>query len=366
MSWTYVSSLDEFDKEITKDQGTPGRYTFNRYLYFKPDQYDQWSRGENISSVPYTAELVGNQNIPSAGIYLTGSLSNFYVNDVISIRNLSEEEHGDHCSYACVTIEYENMESKSSGGSSSANEKEEKPWDRKVDDFTVTNQEISIPLTEAYEEEEGDIVPVATTAGQVLYDFTTSLWIQRLTWTFNTKTGDYSIPAPIINSSDVKLFGKVEVPAGCGLLLPPGYRKLYYSKGNDTQAVSYDQWSFEIIVNSMGFGLPILNAGTKYLEEGNLIDICTWYVYDPEDTNPPEKHFGSFSEMMEAKKDVDAKNLSITDENKKLVWHGDYIQQPVPITKNGGIDTSAIEDPSLTYIRRYAQYEEGSWNLGIR
>ena len=44
MSWTYISSLDEYDKQVTKDTSTPERYTFKRYMYFKPDQYDNWSK----------------------------------------------------------------------------------------------------------------------------------------------------------------------------------------------------------------------------------------------------------------------------------------------------------------------------------
>ena len=70
MSWTYISSLDEYDKQVTKDSSTPERYTFKRYMYFKPDQYDNWSKSMNYTGIPYTAELVGNANIPSAGTYL--------------------------------------------------------------------------------------------------------------------------------------------------------------------------------------------------------------------------------------------------------------------------------------------------------
>lgn len=372
MAWTYIQNMDEYDKEVQKDSSTSNRYTFNRYLYFKPTQYDSWAKGQNYSGVPYTAELVGNANIPSGGTHLTGSLSAFYVSDVVSIKNLSEEDHGDACSYAVVTVEYENKPKSQSGGggsgesgSSSAQDAPNKPpWQRAVEDFTVTNQEISIPLTEAYEYGENDIVPVATTAGQVLYGFTASLWIQRLTWTFNTKSGDYSMAAPLINDTSVTLFGKVTIPASEGLLLPPGYKRLYYTdQKNGYENEPYDQWTFEIIHNSMGFDIPVLNAGTKAIIDGNLVDICTWYVYDPNGQDPV-KEFGTFAEMMEAKMDVDEYNKNITDETQKKVWHGDYVQSPVPITEQGEIDTAAIDDPMSTYRRYYAQYEEGTWSLG--
>lgn len=372
MSWNYDPTLDEYDKQVSKDSSTKDRYTFRRYLYFKPSQYDEWMKGGNYSGIPYTAELVGNANIPSAGTHLSGSLSAFYVNDVVSILNLSEEEHGDHCSYAQVTIEYENKKSESSGnggGSDSQSSKGLKPWERKVDDFQITNQEIQVPMTEAYEYVSDDYVPVATTAGQVLYGFTCSQWIQRLTWTFNSRSGDYSMPSGIVNESAVTLFDKITIPASCGLLLPPGYRKMYYYENdNDTNPTEYDQWNFEIIVNTspQGFDTLILNAGTKALLSGNLVDICTWYVYDPNSSAAIEKHFGSFSDMMARKKEVDQYNLNITDETQKKVWHGDYVQSPIPISQAGGIDRPAIADPSKTYVRWYTQYTEGTWNLGIR
>lgn len=371
MSWSYISNMDQYDKEVSKDSSTSNRYTFNRYLYFKPDQYENWSKGKTYSGVPYTAELVGNSNIPSGGTHLTGSLSAFYVNDIISIQNLSEEDHGDACSYAVVTVEYENKKksqtssgSSDSGKSSAQDGPNKPPWQRAVEDFTITNQQISIPLTEAYEYGEDDIVPVATTAGQVLYGFTASLWIQRLTWTFNTKSGDYSMEAPLINDTSVTLFNKITIPAGEGLLLPPGYKKLYYTdQRNGYEYEPYDQWSFEIIRNSMGFDIPVLNAGTKAIIDGNLVDICTWYVYDP-NGNAPTKEFGTFAEMMEAKMQVDEYNKNITGETQKKVWYGDYVQSPVPITEQGGIDEGAIEDPLTIYKRYYAQYEEGTWVLG--
>lgn len=372
MAWTYISSMDEYDKEVSKDSTTKDRYTFRRYLYFKPSQYDQWKKGGIYSGIPYTAELVGNPNIPSAGTYLTGSLSSFYVNDVVSISNLSEQEHGDHCSYARVTIEYENKKANGNGdngGESSAQSSRGlKPWERKVDDFQITNQEVSVPLTEAFEYDSLEVEPISTTAGQVLYGFTTSIWIQRLTWTFYSKDSNYSIPSGIINSSEVTLFDKITIPAGYGLLLPPGYRKMYwYKDDNDTSPTEYDQWSFEIIVNTAkGFDIDVINAGTKAIFDKELVDICTWYVYDPESSEVPEKKFGSFADMMDAKKQVDQYNLNIQDETRKKVWNGDFIQSPIPLDEFGYIDETAIEDASQTYIKTYMQYNAGTWNLGIR
>jgi len=372
MSWSYISELDEYDKEVTKDTSTTDRFTFKRYMYFKPDQYEDWSVGKSISGIPYTAELVGNPNIPSAGTYLTGSLSSFYVNDISSIKNLSEEEHGNHCSYAVVTIEYENTPSKSNDGSSSSSQDNDAkpPWQKEVDDFQITNQEIEIPFTEGYEMtgqgQTNDLVTIATTAGQPLYGFTKSIWIQRMTWTFYSHSStSYSINAPIINSSQVSLFGgKIIIPAREGLLLPPSYKKLYYTdKKNNYKNEVYHSWSFEIVRNPMGFYTPILNAGTKAIINGNLVDICSWYTYTP-NGNPPEKNLGDFSAMMAAKKEVDAYNKSITDETLKKVWSGDFVQGPIPITMNGGIDTSAVEDPDLTYLRSFTSYKEGTWNLG--
>ena len=379
MSWTYISNLDEYDKEVTKDSSTEGRFTFKRYMYFKPSQYDQWSIQQSYNSVPYTAELVGNSNIPQHGTSLSGviaSLSNFYVNDIISIKNLSEQEHGDHCSYAQVTIEYENTPSNSALNQEFSDSQDSlhlKPWQKKVEDFTVTNQEIRVPLTHAYEIVDGvksaTKVPVTTTAGQVFYGFSDTIWIQRCTWTFNDRNSVYAIPSAIVNSEDVTLFNKLTIPAGCGLLMPPGYKKMYYYKDdNDRYPQEYDQWSFEIIVNDNGFTTNILNAGTQAQPpSGFLYDICTWYEVD---LNDPEltihKEFGTFREMMEAKMRVDEYNKEIEDERKKKVWNGDFVQSPVPLLKTGDIDIVSTIHPEQTYIRMFTQYDEGTWNLGVR
>jgi len=81
--WTY--KFDRIDPTVNKDSGTTGRFTFNRYLYFEPDEYENWSKGNNLTSIPYSAELINNANIPEIGDHLSGSLSAFYVRDIISI-----------------------------------------------------------------------------------------------------------------------------------------------------------------------------------------------------------------------------------------------------------------------------------------
>ena len=81
--WTY--KFDRIDPTVNKDSSTVGRFTFNRYLYFEPDEYTNWSKGNQLSSIPYSAEIIGNSNIPAIGSHLSGSLSAFYVRDIISI-----------------------------------------------------------------------------------------------------------------------------------------------------------------------------------------------------------------------------------------------------------------------------------------
>jgi len=366
MSWTYISQLDEYDKEVTKDKSVSDRWTFNRYMYFKPDQYDKWSKGQSYTGVPYSAELIGNPNIPSAGTYLTGSLSSFYVNDIVSINNLTEEEHGDACSYAVVIIEYENKAGSSGSGSSS--ERVDYPWNKPVDDFSIVSQELQIPFTQGKKEGSNDVVPVATTAGQVLYGFTTSIYTQRLTWTYNCLPGDtYGITAPIVNNRDYTLFSVFTIATGTGLLLPPGYKRMWYYKNGSSNGTRYSQWSFEIIVNPLGWDLEILNAGTQAKFNNNLVDVCSWYVFDPTQQNAaPQKQYGSFNDMMSAKRAVDAHNKNITDKSQHQIWHGDYVQNPVPLTENGEVDTGAIANPANTFKLKYKKYDKGSWNLGTR
>lgn len=377
MAWTY--QFDEIDKEVTKDQSTPGRFTFNRYLYFKPDQYEGWSKQQGYSEIPYTAELVGNPAIPSAGTPLSGSLSGFYLKDIMSITNLTTEEHGDHCSYAQVTLEYENISTDTQGNDSAPisyqPSKGLKPWQRKVEDFQITNQSIEVPMIQGWTIEMSGGTPVEvlkdlkTTAGQPLYGQTSQRWVQRLTWTYFSKDEDYSMSGgPIVNISGVTIFDKITIPEGKGLLMPPSYRKLYYYKNSDdTHPDTYDQWNFEIIVDDTGFFKEFLNAGTKAIISGVPTDICSWYIYTPDiEGRPPVKAFGSFDEMMYFKKQVDEHNKSVSEEANQWVFTGDFVQSPVPLTLSGTIDMSAVYNASETVKRKFRPYEKGIWHLGIR
>lgn len=366
MSWTYISKLDEVDHELTADQQVEGRFTFHKNLYFKPDEYDDWVSGNKLDSIPYSAELIGHSAIPKRGDYLSGSLSAFYLSHVVSISNLTSVEHGVAGSYGVVTLEYENLPSKGGGSSSSNNVKDVEPWKEKVADFTVTWQESSEPMVVAYIDDQDTMVPVETTAHQPLYDFTAPVWTGRATWTFNdVANSNYSMTEPIINKEAVNLFNKFPIPAKNGLLLPPTYKKLYYTdaKGKTTE---YAQWSFEIIINYKGFMIPAFNAGTKALDDiGNSYDICSWYVYTPSNNEDIKKEFGSFTEMMRAKMAVDEYNKYVSDENLKKVWSGDFVQSPVPLTSDGKIDTFAINGGEKQ-IRNYRNYAFGTWDLGIR
>ena len=391
MAWTY--KFDEIDKEVTKDTSTPNRFTFNRYLYFEPDQYDDWSKRKSYEGRPFTAELVGNPNIPAIGDHLSGSLSAFYVTDVSSISNLIEEEHSDHCSYAVVTVEYENTPALGSisediinvwgKGKSDPQPQPQptsgtitrflEPWNEYVADFSVINQEIEVPWTKGYLLGTGNKIPITNTAGQPIYGMTTSEWIQKISWTVNTREEtNYSLSAAIINDTDISLAnGKVVIPYGEGLLLPPSFKKLYFTNDQYTNEPYY-QWSFEIIRNPNGFMTEILNAGTKMRPGATStlrpapVDICTWYVYNPSSQVVPAKEFGTFNEMMAAKNEVYEYNKTVQSETAKRVWSGDFVQSPVPLDEYGNIDEIAVTNPNVTYSLFFYKYKYGTWNILYR
>lgn len=362
--WTYEPSLNEYDKEVTQDTSTPGRWTFKRYMYFKPDTYNEWSTGQETSNKNFSFDLLTNKDFPKLNDACPDN-ANFYVSSIVSIKNLSSEEHGEHSSYCQITVEYENKAKKKNQSGNNPN-KTKPPWERPVEDFTVTSQEMTCPLTYAYNEDNKLVVP-ATTAGQPYYDLNDVYYIQRATWTFASKSGNYYIHYPTINKSQVTLFDAVVIPEGAGLLLPPGYKRLFWAEAGDEVGEPYDEWTFEILIDTTYYHkLNVLNAGTKFLKDNNLVDICSWYVYDPSSSTPPEKKFGSYDEMMNARSQVYQKNQNIKDESKKLQWFGDFIQSPVPISTGGGVDISAINNPSLTIKNQYRVYNEGSWKIGER
>ena len=217
--------------------------------------------------------------------------------------------------------------------------------------------------------------PICTTAGQPLYGFTTTKWIQRLTWTYCTKNSpaleNYSISQPVLNDSPHTIFG-FQVPYYWGLLLPPTYRrKYYYASDDDTTGTIYYEWSFQIIVNTAtGFYIDVINAGTraKFIKGGTnrISDICTWYAVQPNATQPPQKHYGDFEEMMNDKARIDMLNKNISNPQDKYQWYGDFVQTPVPLDANGQIDNNAINDPSQALVHNFVAYQYGTWNLGIR
>lgn len=238
----------------------------------------------------------------------------------------------------------------------------------------MINQEIQVPWTKGYLLGTGNKIPITTTAGQPFYGLTTSEWIQKISWTVNTRDDtDYSISAAVINDEDISIAsGGIVIPAGQGLLLPPNRKFLYFN--NDVWVnEKYSQWSFEIIRNPNGYLTEILNAGTQYSPGSSSHvrtqrrDICSWYVYDPASTSsPPTKEYGNFNDMMAAKKDVDAYNKTVHEENQKKVWSGDLVQNPVPLDAYGNIDWVAISSPSQTYELLFYKYKFGSWNILFR
>lgn len=392
MSWTY--KFDEIDKEVTKDQNTPGRFTFNRYMYFEPSEYANWSTNQSYNQQSYTAQIISM--LPAVGSPLPGNLSNFYLNDVISITNIIEEEHAGHSSYAKATLEYENrrtaQESESinisyGGGRSSTDKivvesggviisditKMPAPWEQNVADFSVVSQEISMPWITGYiDKNYTSGVVLANTAGQPFYGSTTSIWTQKISWTVNTRSdNNYFISEPIVNSSPATIIsGLIEIPPYKGLMLPPTFKRLYFNNDENVNT-EYYQWSFEIIMNPMGFSTEMLNVGTKarsYNDESKTYDICSWYVYDPSDEDEqPVKHVGTFSQMMAAKKEVDQYNKEeAQDEQDKKVFSGDFIQSPVPLTPMGYIATNAIDDPNKTWRLKFDKYKAGNWSYLFR
>ena len=373
--WTY--KFDRIDPTVNKDSSTVGRFTFNRYLYFEPDEYTNWSKGNQLSSIPYSAEIIGNSNIPAIGSHLSGSLSAFYVRDIISIQNLNTEENPQATSYAVVTLEYQNMPSESQTNSDNSvyvsfkNIEDEdeygtiKPWEEPVGDFTVTPQQIQIPFERGL---SGNTwVDVQTTAGQKIQGLQTDFWIQRLSWTYNTNntSEDYTLSAPIINQEGVTIDNYFYIPPLKGLMLPPTRKKLYYNEKKNPSTHSkkgtpFYQWSFEIIYNSKGFDVEVFNAGTQALSIPNnlssVFDICTWYVINPGASTPPTKHFGSLNELLSAKFEVTEYNKNIKREIDKKGFQGDFIQNSIPIDTDGQIDYAAIAGQAPKKTLTFGKY----------
>lgn len=384
--WTY--KFDRIDPTVNKDSSTVGRFTFNRYLYFEPDEYENWSKGNNLTSIPYSAELINNANIPEIGDHLTGSLSAFYVRDIISIQNLNTEENPQATSYAVVTLEYQNIPSQSQTNSDNSvyvsfnnieNEDQYgtiKPWEEPVGDFTVTPQQIQIPFERGLS--GGVYVDIQTAAGQKIQGLQTDFWIQRASWTYNTNdpTEDYALSEPVINTSGMIIDNYFEIPAYRGLMLPPTRKTLYFNEKKNPEThtkkgTKFYQWSFEIIVNSKGFNVEVFNAGTQALSEPGILssvfDICSWYVYDPTSEEPPQKNWGSLDQLLSARAEVMEYNKLIKNEKNKKVFQGDAIQNSIPLNFDGTIDYSALAGQTPKKTLSFGKYDTVEiFNFGWR
>lgn len=365
------------DPTVEKDSETTGRFTFNVYYYFQPAEYKNWSSGNQIQNMTYSAELISHPSFPKIGTDMPAPLDSFYIRDIISIENLNEEDNPQAVSYAVVTVECENKKSTSAQAQATAAAKasssfvmnaskaDAKPWEREVDDFTITPVPVSIPMVQGYDD-NGNLVPVETTAHQPIQGLTTETYNLRLTWTYYTKNSTgYGSSMPILNSSPVTV-DTVSIPTKFGLLLPPARRKLwYYEDENDTNPEAYYAWSFEILVAYNSFGTSghkaiVANAGTQALDDsGNAYDICAWYIVDPQQEYQPTREVGSPQQMILAKKQVDAKNKTRTPE-QQITFTGDFVQTQLPITQDGKIQS---DDGTRLYIGWY-KFEAGSWKLG--
>lgn len=382
-NWTY--ECDRIDPEVTVDDSTQNRFTFNRYLYFKPNSYESWI-ANNISGMTYSAELIDAEQIPSAGTYLSGSLSSFYLNRVTSITNMNKEENPNATSYGVVTLEYENKPAANSGSKGttieyvSADEEYEdgkkkdiKPWQQRVNDFTQTTFEISVPFLSGYNI-SGQLIPVQTSARQAYSGVTTSIYGCKYTWTYNTinQNENYSISSAMVN--DIRwqgvgvLSGHFDIPVGCGLLLPPTFKVLYYNNPDTASSTRYYQWGFEVLSIPEPYGqyLELYNAGTRAWDSvaSRAYDICTWYTQIPSAQVPPLKYYGNFKDMITQKRAVETFNKTALDADKRT-FTGDFVNQPVPLTATGGIDINALNGgPKLT--NKYLKYKPGRWLLAWR
>ena len=143
MSWTYKSELDQIEVDLQKDTSTDGRWTFHRLMYFEPSQYQDWSQQKTTIGNSYLTDLLTNPNIPAKGDVLTGgvyNVSGFYLADINSIRTMTSDENLDKFSYAVIDLLYENKKAPGTGDYSSK-DNDLKPWERPVEDFTVTYTE---------------------------------------------------------------------------------------------------------------------------------------------------------------------------------------------------------------------------------
>lgn len=394
-NWTY--QFDRIDPELEADDSTFGRYTFNRYLYYEPNSYESW-RKNSLNSLTYSAELIYADEIPASGATLSGILSGFYFHRVKEITNMNEEDHPNATSYGIITLEYENMPADDQGGGGGASASSRatadakydeqgkavkvKPWEERVGDMTQTIVDFTQPFISGWLLGEGNITSslisgavwsqVQNKARQP-YDMTVNYYGSKYTWTYNTLSNleNYSIPYPIVNVEDFHgigtLAGKINIPAGRGMLMCPSWKLLFYNDDEAKTSTPFYQWSFEIIYDPRGQFYEVYNAGTRAIDAATsgVYDICTWYVEDPAVQTPPLKYYGNFKQMIAAKKSVDLYNKTATEENQK-VFTGDFVTQPVPLTMTGQIDFNAINGLTRKTTLRWLKGNPGRWHLAWR
>lgn len=373
MNWIY--KFYRVDPSVEKDSQTKGRFTFNVYYYFQPVEYENWAAGNTIQNMTYSAELITHPDFPKIGTHLEGALSGFYIRDILSIENLNEEDNAQAVSYAVITCECENTISKqqqqnnsaiarsSASFSSNSATPDAKPWEKPIEDFTVTPVAKQVPFISGYFDDKW--VPIVTTANQNIQGITTDIYTARITWTYLTNLQtNYSLRLPVVNEDDVQL-NTIYIPAKCGLLMPPSMRKLWYFQSQlDTNPTPYYSWSFEIILDWRKHLVTAFNAGTCALDDnGNQYDICAWYIVDPSKEYQPNRKFGPPEEMIKAKKQVQEKN-ELRSPNNTITFTGDFVQDNVPLTKEGKIDYTGMQDPSKRHLLEWYQYRYGKWNLG--
>lgn len=371
MSWTYKSELDQVEVDLQKDTSTDGRWTFHRLMYFEPSQYQDWSQQKITSGTSYLTDLLTNPNIPSKGDILTGgnyNISGFYVVDINSIKTMTSDDNLDKFSYAVVDILYQNKKGSSTGDYSSKNN-DLKPWERPVEDFTVTYTEQAVPAQyiSSYVEGGQDVLTNVrcypeTTAGQLVYDLTMPKYTRKISWSIATRNKDYSLSAAFMNDNEFSFWnktkvkgqtyngGKITIKPGEALILPPGLRRMFYEE-KDGSLTPYDLWSYEMIIDEENHHLlKWRNAGTQAIHSQTSISggttrdrehICCWYTITPvtEEGNISYSYsmqYGFYDAMRAAEQAVNQFNLQITDPFKRAIFHGEFVTDNVPLQGTGG------------------------------
>lgn len=382
MAWTY--QCDRIDATVTVDSQKYGRATFYRYLYFKPSAYDTWSKTGNITSLNYSAELLSDSHIPAKGDHLSGTLSGFYAVHIEDISNLNKQVNAQPVSYAVVKILYQNTtapstDSNNNSNSSSNENGQREPWLQHVSDFVQTPYEINMPFKTAWNNvTQAFDIAVQNSAKQEFANLTTSIYGQKITWTFATLDGDvdYSHTKPYVNNNVVQIGdSKCTVNIGQGLWMPPSRKRLWWiDSKNQARSTPYYVWNFEVITNPLGHVCEVFDAGTKMIQPSlsgtasGVVDICTWYVDDPTVAAALTKHYGGPKEMIAARNYVKNTNASRPD-NQKLTFTGDLINNPIPLNANGYPDLSAIAgltQKRKLQFKKYQEIEVLSGNFGWR